>query len=522
MAADKPQPAEIKSKPQVPVHPLFFAAHPVLFIYAKTEGGFMLGEMLRPLAITVGLTVIAMGILRAAGKNFQRAALGLTVFLLLFFSYSRLGDGIHHLANINTSIVWAAALIVLLLLVLKGRYNADAATGALNFAGAVLVVVVLFQIHASSMTGNRAIAALPHQQESKVIAPAGGQLPDVYYIILDGYGRADILKDIFNEDVSDFNGYLARKGFYVAPRARSNYAQTMLSLSSSLNMEYLDFLDQSPGENSRVRLPLFSLMRDSEVCRLFRSAGYTIVNFPSAFVGRRQISADIYVSGHGEAESFELLLAGTTPIRAVFAKVKLPKSIRRRLDPAEVDRNRTLAQLADLGLKPEGHRPMFVFVHIMCPHPPFVFNRTGGKGLRMDWGFGDGVSSGQAGDYVAAYREQVLFINSRMPAILDRILKSSPRPPVIVIQGDHGPGSRLNFEDASKTDLHERMSILNAYYLPGAPAGRVYPTITPVNTFRVIFNTYLGANFKLLPDNSFFSCWSTPYKFVHYLPAAGQ
>ncbi len=181
-----------------------------------------------------------------------------------------------------------------------------------------------------------------------------------------------------------------------------------------------------------------------------------------------------------------------------------------------------MTQLADLGRKPDDHRPMFVFAHIMCPHPPFVFNRTGGRGLRMDWGFGDGVSSGQAGDYRQAYREQVGFINSRMPEIIDRILASSKPPPVLVLQADHGPGSKLDFEDAAKTDLRERMSILNAYYLPGAPAGTVYPTITPVNTFRVIFNTYLGANFKLLPDNSFFSCWSTPYKFVPYVPAAGQ
>jgi hypothetical protein len=521
VAADKPQPAKAP-RPQCPVHPLFFAAHPVLFLYAKTEGGFMFGEVLRPLALSVGFALVALGLLRVTSKNFQRAAIALTVFLLFFFSYSRIGDAVHHLANINTSIVWGAVLIAVIVLAMRGRYNADAATGAFNFAGAVLVAVVLFQIHTSSATGKQAIAALPHQQESKVSAPAAGQLPDVYYIILDGYGRADILKDIYNQDVSDFNGYLTRKGFYVAPRARSNYAQTMLSLSSSLNMEYLDFLDKSPGEKSRVRLPLFALLRDSEVCRLFRSAGYTIVDLPSAFVGRRQINADVYVAGRGEAESFELLLSGTTPIRAVFAKAKLPKAIRRRLDPSEIDRNRTLAQLADLGLKPEDRSPKFVFAHIMCPHPPFVFNRTGGKGLRMDWGFGDGVSSAQADDYRAAYREQVLFINSRMPAIIDRILASSKRPPVIVIQGDHGPGSRLDFEDAAKTDLRERLSILNAYYLPGVPAGRVYPTITPVNTFRVILNTYLGANFKLLPDNSFFSCWSTPYKFVPYTPAAGQ
>ncbi len=285
MAADKPQPA--RTRPQDPVHPLFFAAHPVLFLYAKTQGGFMFGEVIRPLAVSVGFAILAMAIFRAASRNFQRAAIGLTLFLLFFFSYQRLGDAVHHFANINASVVWVAALIVALVFVAKGRYNTDVATGALNLAGALLVVLVLVQIHTSWKIGNQAIAALPLQQESKVTAPPAGQLPDVYYIILDGYGRPDVLRDIYGEDVSGFTGYLTRKGFYVAPRARSNYAQTMLSLGSSLNMEYLDFLDRSPGEGSRVRLPLFALLRDSEVCRLFRSAGYTVVDFPLRLRGTK-------------------------------------------------------------------------------------------------------------------------------------------------------------------------------------------------------------------------------------------
>jgi hypothetical protein len=31
----------------------------------------------------------------------------------------------------------------------------------------------------------------------------------------------------------------------------------------------------------------------------------------------------------------------------------------------------------------------------------------------------------------------------------------------------------------------------------------LYPTMTPVNEFRMIFNLYFGANLPLLPDRSF-------------------
>lgn len=46
--------------------------------------------------------------------------------------------------------------------------------------------------------------------------------------------------------------------------------------------------------------------------------------------------------------------------------------------------------------------------------------------------------------------------------------------------------------------------MLNAYYLPGANVSEIlYPSITPVNTFWVIFNNYFGTNLDLLPDKNY-------------------
>ena len=47
------------------------------------------------------------------------------------------------------------------------------------------------------------------------------------------------------------------------------------------------------------------------------------------------------------------------------------------------------------------------------------------------------------------------------------------------------------------------MGILNAYYLPDVGQSVLYPSITPVNTFRVIFNLYFNTNYELLPDKSY-------------------
>ena len=43
---------------------------------------------------------------------------------------------------------------------------------------------------------------------------------------------------------------------------------------------------------------------------------------------------------------------------------------------------------------------------------------------------------------------------------------------------------------------------------------QLYPTISPVNTFRVLFNTYFGTNYPLLEDVSYKSPIPHIYDFT--------
>ena len=47
--------------------------------------------------------------------------------------------------------------------------------------------------------------------------------------------------------------------------------------------------------------------------------------------------------------------------------------------------------------------------------------------------------------------------------------------------------------------------ILNAYYFPRRDYDNLYEGITPVNTFRVVFDTYFGQSFDILKDRYYFS-----------------
>jgi len=98
---------------------------------------------------------------------------------------------------------------------------------------------------------------------------------------------------------------------------------------------------------------------------------------------------------------------------------------------------------------------------------------------------------------------------------LEAILSESARPTIIVRQGDHGPGAMLDWADVDNTYLKERMPILNAYYLPNNGDIHLYDSITPVNTFRVIFNHYFGTDYELLDDKSYFPTLSRPYAFIN-------
>jgi hypothetical protein len=105
-------------------------------------------------------------------------------------------------------------------------------------------------------------------------------------------------------------------------------------------------------------------------------------------------------------------------------------------------------------------------------------------------------------DSPEAYVDQVKYANIRLIQLVKDLLAKSTIPPIIIIQADHGY--------TMPYDLAIKPRILNAYYLPGNGAQKLYPIITPVNTFRLIFNTYFGGNYPLLPDNSYWLDKSFP------------
>lgn len=112
---------------------------------------------------------------------------------------------------------------------------------------------------------------------------------------------------------------------------------------------------------------------------------------------------------------------------------------------------------------------------------------------------------------------QLIFVNKKVKELVDKILLKSKIPPIIILQADHGSESSLygNWENPTTHMLKERMNILNAYYLPSFEKKMLYDSITPVNTFRLVFDFYFDTNYGLLDDQSYYSTYERPYDFVN-------
>ena len=115
-------------------------------------------------------------------------------------------------------------------------------------------------------------------------------------------------------------------------------------------------------------------------------------------------------------------------------------------------------------------------------------------------------------NYDELYAYQILYLNKLILSTIDQILERSKRPVVIILQADHGDGKYLEGNTITKQGVDIRSAILNAIYFSDYTYEDLYPSMSPVNTFRIIFNKWFGANYPLLPDKVFAN--DQPYTII--------
>jgi hypothetical protein len=516
------------------LHPFLFGLAPIVFLYSKNVGEIPAGEVLGILIPILIAIFCLQWLARLAGRDGQVFSAGLSSALFIFFAYGHVYPVALVLVyfSVETAhvevrlpvIEMLSHILFLTVLILAGIFFLDrvrrsisirhAATDFLVALSALMVLFPLIEILPALASRSAVVPVQPTDSGRPPVSAANA--PDIYYFLLDGYTREDILANVFNFDNAPFLDGLERRGFYIAAGAKSNYSQTALSIASTWNMEYLDAL--LPGydpDQEKVDL-LEPYLRENRVLAQLHASGYRVYAFASGSPRTEWTGADEFLQPakrtSGRMESLLIETTGVRFLESAFSFFGWPFPYpgyglhRERIDYV-------FETLPGLIRRPG---PKIIIAHILAPHPPFVADAAGQSiAARHAYGLTDGSDfPGTREEYISGYRAEVAWINGEMTKTVDAILENSAQPPIIIMQGDHGSGAHLDWVHPQPEGMYERMRILMGLYLPGIGNPEPYAGISPVNVFRLVLDRYLGATYGFLPDRSLFSSTDYPFRIL--------
>lgn len=509
-----------------PLYPLLLAVAPILLLAAENIDQITPDVLWTPLIVAFSGAALLLAGLWLVRRDGSRAAAITALCIGLFFSYGHAFEYLFEGGIIRQERTLYALLSLASLIILgvagtwlwRTRRGLDRLT---QFAVVMSVVVFAIAVRETIHEYKHSDAiAVRNAKSPKTTAAARGldeddypprieplqqdrpDRPDIYYIILDGYARNDVLQDAYGFDNSDFTNYLQAKGFLVAKDSLANYPMTFLSLASSLNMRYVNDDAAKIGAKGRARTPIYNLIKDNYVGRYLQSKGYRYIHIASNFGATEssRVADDTRYAAHPLLQrEFMAVLLKTTMLRPLVPNVATIHLF-------------ALEQLQEIA-RVDG--PTFTFCHMVLPHNPYVFDREGNVradvplSLQFD-------TEGKTGGWQnkQGYIDQMVYLNRRMKEVVDAIVSRSPYPPVIIIQADHGSATRIIHGQTKYKQtafVRERLPILNAYLVPESCRCLVTDDVSPVNSFRILFNGLFGEQFELLPNRHYFAWYGLPY-----------
>lgn len=317
--------------------------------------------------------------------------------------------------------------------------------------------------------------------------------PDIYYFIFDSYTSTAFLQEKFGYDNSAIDTALVQKGFRIIPFSHSNYNLTPFSLGSTFSLDYLPGTDTTREYYLPDYLPGVRKILDNPLFPTLHRLGYEIYNH-SLFDVRSYPTT---------VPAFDIW-----GLNSIYQQHNLLKKMDReigwqfphwmRISPDAFseyayhrDRHDSIAlQHIYHSAGQRTSKPKFIYGHLFIPHGPYTFDSAGNKI--------DPTGSMPPEEDMKAYTHQIAWVNKVMTNLVDSILGSSKRPLVIIIQGDHG----FRFHDRDKNQWE--FPNFNAFYFSNGNYQWLHDSLTSVNTFRVVANTFFGQQYPLLPAKTHF------------------
>ncbi len=473
------------------LHPLLFSVLIAAMPYAQYSGFIPPAQFVLPFLSICAFVLFAYFMIKAVTKTAEKTVAVLSPLLMVFFNYGAFYEFISSLIGnaklkgfilILATILILAALFVYVLKVLRAH---KATIGNANKLFCLIAAAMLLFSAISIWAHYRGTVRMNGLSDKTIVTlqKKTTPFPDIYFIVLDEYASPSQMKNYFHSDISSFVVYLKQKGFMVTELVTKSLSTNEI-IAGRMNMAIANSANAATAYSSfsesimesvnlreyRSENQMFEI-RNSDVVSFLKNIGYHFVNIGSWFsYTRYNWQADENFNTYGLQFSNEIasIIANNSALRLVFINRYFHKT-------AVLDAFDLLGRMPAIAGKPK-----FVFAHIICPHPPYIFGPSGGKlGLSL---YGASKNARQP------YIDQHAFITEKVKEFVAHKLSGTKTAPVIIIQSDHG--ARIKGPGAYQ--------VFSAIYLPSHGSKPLQSSMLSANTFRSVFNEIFGANLEIL------------------------
>ena len=471
--------------------------------------------VLRSLVVFLTVSFLMYIVFNLIFRNTIKATLASSITQLLFINFYNIAQFASGFLNQNLRDVQSSLSAVFTIMIcgvfyLLYKFNID------KRAVMTILIFLLLTLYLKPVYLLTINYDMPHFIENDQVfsGTSANTLPDIYLIVLDSHARTDIIKEVYGYDNKDFIDKLKERNFYVGDNSRTNYSTTYLTMTALLNMDYLDSLGINEDKNSTNRKPLSKLIDNNKFVRTLKDLGYEYVLFESGWTGVDSITQyDTKLRTPGGINEFESVLINKIPLGTFFFRNSQYMYDQHAKKILYAFNNIPKVTRTD-------NRPLFVYAHILSPHAPFIFNENGELGnqdvpFSLDEHKRVKLDGSNRQEYKEQYIKQLIYIDKKLIQTVDELLQiDNGKEKIIVIMSDHGPSSEFTTLNMTETGIKEKISILNAIYVPNKDELKISDAVSPVNTFRIVLNYILKTNTPLLENKSYISDFETPYNFI--------
>ena len=472
------------------------AAFPVMAL--ALASGISPVPALRPLGVAILVGAVFFGVVALVLRDRHKAGVGAVLGYVALFIWPR-----------TEVLLLTAALLGLVVVVfprlLRVPFPWALATPAGNALAVALTVVVLGRgLLAGQFSRVPADVASALGVRASPVLDTPVDAPDIFVLLLEDYPRADTLRRVFGFDNGPFLAGLEARGFTVAPRSRSNYSNsqlTLLTMYQARHIEEIPELEPLRAHATDQQYPLLrALTEDGPVFDVLRRAGYSVTTTSPGYEQLTIRTADRFVDG-GQITDLEAALVRESALGAIGDAMLLDI-----LGQQHRSRVRdSLSFFAD-ALRSDDPGPRFVFAHVPAPHPPVAFGPAG-EALRVPFGDPYWAESKDPESFRAAYVGQLQYLDLLVLDTLDAVA-AAPRPQVVVVMSDEGYGQLLDPDPEMRSV--DSVATLFAAHAPEGAA--LFPAwITPVNLFPIVLDRYVGADLPMKQNRNYVSISTAPF-----------